>query len=57
MSAAPEADTPESVDDASSSDASASQAEAYTTETLVICGVSVILLAVGVVIVRVFKRH
>ena len=57
MGASPEADTPESVDDAVASDASATQTEAYTTETLVICGASVILLTVGIVIARVFKRH
>ena len=57
MGTSPEADTPESVDDAATSEASAAQTEAYTTETLVVCGVSVVVLAVGIVIVRVFRRH
>ena len=50
-------DTPELVDDATAADASKSTKEAYTTETLVICGVSVGVLVIGLVIAILFRRR
>ena len=50
-------DAPDSLDDATNSDATASVDKSYTTETLVICGISMGVLAIGLAVAALFRRR